>query len=65
MQEAQQYTCAICQRERKLVVDHDHSNGTVRGLLCDGCNRGLGYFGDDTTRLRMAIDYVNHHREEE
>ena len=39
--------CAICgqipKSKRGLVVDHDHKLNHVRGLLCDGCNVGLGW----------------------
>lgn len=35
--------CALCRGEmRRVVVDHDHANGHVRGLLCDRCNLLLG-----------------------
>lgn len=36
--------CPICNRERKLVVDHDHRSGIVRGMLCQECNTRLGWF---------------------
>jgi hypothetical protein len=53
--------CAICggTSGRRLHVDHDHKNPRqVRGLLCNGCNNGLGRFRDDPELLRMAIGYL-------
>lgn len=41
-----------------LSVDHNHKTGAVRGLLCNGCNMGLGRFEDNIEWLQNAIDYL-------
>lgn len=59
--EAQQGRCAICKgtRRGRLDVDHDHSTGIVRGLLCAADNRKvLKYAKNDPERLRRAADYL-------
>ena len=62
--QAQDGRCAICGNEQtdgrrdSLDVDHDHSTGQLRGLLCGQCNKGLGTFGDDPQKLRKAADYL-------
>lgn len=58
LQVAQQWRCAICEKEKQLIVDHNHSTGKVRGLLCNPCNQALGLFKDDPARLRSAIAYL-------
>lgn len=51
--------CALCKDEMPTPhVDHDHTTGAVRGLLCRDCNLGLGYFKDNPARLRLAIRYL-------
>lgn len=64
--EKQNGLCLICERELQMthlsgdsvVVDHCHINGHVRGLLCNECNRGLGYFKDNINSLSNAIKYL-------
>lgn len=58
MNAEQKGQCYLCNTARKLVVDHNHLNGKVRHLLCDLCNRGLGYFKDNPEVLRSAATYV-------
>jgi hypothetical protein len=50
--------CVICGSQEKLVVDHDHKTGEIRGLLCNHCNRGLGHFKDDPMLLEFAAQYL-------
>lgn len=51
--------CELCRRETKqLHVDHDHDTGAIRGLLCQACNFGLGYFRDNPEVMRRAARYV-------
>lgn len=59
----QEYSCKICGinspgRRNYFFVDHCHSTGRVRGLLCDNCNKGLGHFKDNISTLKMAIKYI-------
>ncbi len=54
----QNHLCAICQKPKKLTVDHCHGSKVVRGLLCGDCNRGIGLFHDDTGVMDSAIKYL-------
>lgn len=54
--------CAICGKvpgRRNLALDHDHSTGKIRGLLCTQCNAGLGMFKDNKELLKKAIEYLD------
>jgi hypothetical protein len=55
---------ADCKSRRQAHIDHDHSTGKVRGILCGNCNRGLGSFNDSSDKLRSAIAYLSRHRQE-
>ena len=66
MIESQNNCCAICNTpasslKKILNVDHNHSTGLVRELLCDCCNRGLGYFRDSADLLEKAMLYLKKH----
>ena len=66
---AQHNKCKICGEEFTFsgkitaYVDHDHSTGKVRGLLCAHCNSGLGFFNDNTDNLKAAIKYLEDYQE--
>lgn len=65
---AQGGVCAICKQPERhksrsgkitpLAVDHCHSTGRIRGLLCHYCNVSLGAMNDSIERLESAIDYL-------
>lgn len=60
----QEGKCAICgilendAPHKKLSIDHDHTTGDVRGLLCSTCNTALGGFRDDIKNMQKAIEYL-------
>lgn len=63
--------CAICgeppdpngvRASSRLHVDHDHTTGENRSLLCTRCNQGLGYFRDDPDLIEAAARYIRNHR---
>lgn len=64
MLKQQEHKCAICNTDetdvyrQTLYVDHCHSTGAVRGLLCMQCNSGLGKFKDSLERLEAAKEYL-------
>lgn len=55
--------CAICNKpidslRRRMNIDHCHDTNVVRGLLCSGCNTGLGHLGDNIEGLLKAVAYL-------
>lgn len=61
--ESQDYSCAICNTNHKefsrmLAVDHCHTTGNIRGLLCSKCNTAIGLLNDDTDIMSNAILYL-------
>lgn len=58
---SQSNQCAICGKSfehTKLVIDHCHKTGRVRGLLCDRCNVGIGRLFDDPIIVERALNYL-------
>lgn len=59
MYEHQEGRCDICQCELVTpCVDHCHTANKVRGLLCQSCNKALGFVKDSPTILKAMLDYL-------
>lgn len=53
--------CGCCGRElpgHEANIDHCHTTGVVRGILCRSCNWGIGHLGDDLESVRNAVRYL-------
>lgn len=65
MLERQNHSCAICKivpkstNKRGLCIDHCHTTGVVRGLLCNNCNSLLGNAKEKASTLIAACAYLN------
>lgn len=59
---AQGERCAVCRTSvksaRGWATDHDHKTGAVRGILCNGCNVGIGAIGDTAESVAAALAYL-------
>jgi hypothetical protein len=58
------FQCPICNKTTiagisKIVLDHNHNTGKVRGYLCESCNTGIGRFDDNAEIIRRAISWLN------
>lgn len=57
--------CGICAvnfntiPEKACHIDHEHTSGDIRGLLCHHCNLGLGNFKDSPELFDKATQWVN------
>jgi len=61
MLEKQNNKCAICETDmsiKKLVIDHDHKTGKIRGLLCNPCNTAIGSLGDSLKNINNAAKFL-------
>jgi len=58
---SQNNLCAICNKpsDKTLHIDHDHTTGKVRGLLCSNCNLGIGLLQEDVSIFTRAIEYLS------
>lgn len=65
--EAQEFVrdkaCEVCGTEDDLCVDHCHTSGEIRGVLCRKCNSALAFLKDDPAVIRRAADYIERYRE--
>ena len=54
--------CSICGEEnpggRRLSIDHNHTTGQIRRLLCVKCNAGIGNFRENIALMERAIQYI-------
>jgi hypothetical protein len=59
--ESQDFACAVCKTYLDLGdvhIDHNHSTGRARGLMCRGCNTGFGMFKESPDLLQAAVSYA-------
>ena len=64
---AQSLRCGICgvEENKSFNIDHDHSTGKVRGLLCGPCNRAIGLFKESEQALLSAVNYLRKYKLQE
>lgn len=60
---AQDGCCAICKTDeedltRDFAVDHNHTTGKIRGLLCLNCNTALGLLKENPELFKAAVEYL-------
>lgn len=70
MRKQQNYKCLICSKSeeelnKKLCIDHSHLTKTLRGLLCQQCNLGIGFLKENINILQNAINYLESSKNEQ
>ena len=50
--------CSICESKERLVLDHCHNSGKIRGVLCRTCNTGIGHLRDSPELVSRALYYL-------
>lgn len=68
MLESQSGRCSICRQsmeqfKKRFAVDHCHTTGKIRGLLCHSCNTALGLLKENTNTMNSMIKYVEIHNQ--
>jgi hypothetical protein len=67
---SQGYVCSVCEQPnwvghsgetKPLVVDHNHATNANRGLLCDRCNKVLGFLRDRQELALRILEYLRRH----
>lgn len=59
------FECPICNKRTiagvtcKVVLDHNHHDGSARGWVCDSCNTGIGRFKDDPLLINRALKFIS------
>lgn len=68
MLEEQNECCYICgkhesnnSKNKKLAIDHNHTTGQIRKLLCHHCNSALGQVKENVDILKKMIEYIEEH----
>ena len=67
---AQNGRCAVCgskdpgRNKDHFCVDHNHTTGQVRGLLCSDCNAALGLLQDSTVVMASALNYLHEYSQQ-
>lgn len=57
------FTCPICNKTTiagiaRIVLDHNHHTGHVRGWICESCNTGIGRFDDNIEQVERALQWL-------